>query len=57
MFGLDLKKRNADPNNLGEIEEHHRQSDGRAGARLSQDGATLVTWSSQRRIERENLTD
>jgi hypothetical protein len=57
MFGLDLKKRNADPNNLGAMGEHHRQTDGGSGARLSQDGATLVTWSSHRRIERENLTD
>jgi len=42
MFGLDMKKRNADPNDQGAIGGHPRWNDGGAGARLSQDGATLV---------------
>ena len=57
MFGLDMKKRNADPNDQGAIGGHPRWNDGGAGARLSQDGATLVIWSLRGRIERDNLTD
>ena len=48
-----MKKRNADPNEQGATGGHHRQTDGGAVARLSQDGATLVIWSSRRRIERD----